>query len=157
MKIGDGLLGLLVGALGLAVIWHVQGFPSVPGHFYGPGLFPGLIAVGLLACGGTLLLRALRTAPAGGFRLDPEAWRGHPRGAVSGALMLAAILAFIFLGDLVGFQILGFATLLGFYLWLGRSLPKALMFAAAITLALDLLFRLVLHVPVPSGPLTGVW
>lgn len=157
MKIGGGLLGLFIIALGIAVIWAVSGFPNMPGHSFGPGLFPSMIAGGLLICGGLLLARTLRTAPAGGFRLDAAAWRHHPRGAVAGAMMVAAILAFIFFGEDVGFQIIGFVTLLAFYLWLGRTPVMALAVAAGVTLALDLLFRVVLHVPVPSGPLTGLW
>lgn len=157
MKFGDGLLGFFILALGVAVLWHVRSFPIVPGHFYGPGLFPGMIAVGLLACGSVLLLAGLRRAPAGAFRCDPQAWRGNPRGAISGVMMLATLLAFIFLGEEIGFQIIGFTAMTAFYLWLGRSIPMAVGVAAAVTLALDLLFRLVLHVPVPSGPLTNLW
>ncbi|MCJ8145195.1 tripartite tricarboxylate transporter TctB family protein [Ancylobacter sp. A5.8] len=157
MKIGGGLLGLLIVALGLAVIWNVRGFPSMPGHSFGPGLFPTMIAGGLLVCGGLLLVRVLRAAPAGAFSVDAGAWRDNPHGAVSGAMMVAAILAFIFLGDEIGFQIIGFVTLCAFYLWLGRGPVKALTIAALVIVSLDLLFRIVLRVPVPSGPLTGLW
>lgn len=157
MKIGGGLLGLLIALLGIAVIWSVRSFPNMPGHAFGPGLFPSMIAVGLLVCGGLLLARTLRSAPAGAFRVDAVSWRGNPRGAVSGAMMVTAILAFIFFGEAIGFQIIGFVTLLAFYLWLGRAPVKAAGVAAVVTLGLDLLFRVVLHVPVPSGPLTGLW
>ncbi|HSI41403.1 MAG TPA: tripartite tricarboxylate transporter TctB family protein [Xanthobacteraceae bacterium] len=157
MKFGDGLIGLFIVALGVAVFWHVQSFPSVPGRFYGPGLFPEVIAAGLLICGAIMLAGVLRAAPIHAFRVEAPSWRGNPRGVVSGITMLAAILSFIFLGDAVGFQIIGFVTLVAFYLWLGRPLPVALLVAAGVTLALDLLFRVVLHVPVPSGPLTELW
>lgn len=157
MKIGDGLLGLIILGFGLAVIWHVQGFPNMPGHYFGPGLFPALSAAGLIICGGLLMMRGMRAASAGAFAVGAPSWRGNPRGAVSGAMMLATILAFIFLGEDIGFQILGFVALLAFYLWLGRGPVKAVTVAAGVTLALDLLFRSVLHVAVPSGPLTGLW
>lgn len=157
MKIGDGLLGLIILAFGAVVIWHVQGFPNMPGHYFGPGLFPSLSAAGLIVCGGFLLLRGMRAAGPGAFAFRAPSWRGNPHGAVSGLMMLATILAFIFLGEEIGFQILGFVALLAFYLWLGRGPVKAVAVAAGVTLALDLLFRSVLHVAVPSGPLTGLW
>jgi putative tricarboxylic transport membrane protein len=157
MKFGDGLIGLFIVALGVAVFWHAQGFPKVDAQFYGPGLFPQMIGAGLVACGAVMLVRMARVAPAVAFRVDAASWRGNRRGATSGAMALVALLSFIFLGDAIGFQIIGFVTLVAFYLWLGRRLPVALLVAAGVTLALDLLFRLVLHVPVPSGPLTTLW
>ncbi|GLK71507.1 tripartite tricarboxylate transporter TctB family protein [Ancylobacter dichloromethanicus] len=157
MKFGDGLIGLFIVALGVAVFGQAQGFPKVADQFYGPGLFPQIIAAGLVLCGAILFARTLRTAPAASFRVDAVSWRGNRRGAMSGAMVLAALLAFVFLGDTVGFPIIGFVTLVAFYLWLGRRLPVALLVAAGVTLALDLLFRLVLHVPVPSGPLAAFW
>ncbi|MFD2030764.1 hypothetical protein ACFSKM_11690 [Ancylobacter dichloromethanicus] len=39
MKFGDGLIGLFIVALGVAVFGQAQGFPKVADQFYGPGLF----------------------------------------------------------------------------------------------------------------------
>ena len=42
MKLNDAVWGALFALLGAAILWHVQGFPRIPGQNVGPGLFPGL-------------------------------------------------------------------------------------------------------------------
>ncbi len=68
MRIDDTVLGALVALLGAVVLWHVQGFPVIPGQRFGAGLFPGVIAAGMVACGLLLAGRASTTRP--GFRLS---------------------------------------------------------------------------------------
>ena len=51
MRINDAVFGVVLLALGVAVFWHVQSFPKIPGQNVGPALFPGIVAVGLIACG----------------------------------------------------------------------------------------------------------
>jgi putative tricarboxylic transport membrane protein len=58
LKVNDALSGAGLAALGGVVLWHVQSFPAMPGQKFGPAWFPGLIAIGLLACGVVLMLRA---------------------------------------------------------------------------------------------------
>jgi putative tricarboxylic transport membrane protein len=157
MRLGNGILGTVFAALGAAVAIHVRGFPEVPGHFYGPGLFPGMIAAGLIVCGAGLVVRGLRAKTGSAFAVDPAVWIVSRRNSVSGALVLAAILSFAFFGETLGFQIPAFATLAGFYLWLGRGPLRAFALAVALTVVLDLLFRVLLRVPVPTGVLSGMW
>ena len=47
MKVNDALSGAGLAALGGVVLWHIQGFPAMPGQKFGPAWFPGLIAIGL--------------------------------------------------------------------------------------------------------------
>jgi putative tricarboxylic transport membrane protein len=157
MRLGDGILGTAFAALGVAVGIHVRSFPEIPGHFYGPGLFPGLIAIGLLVCGAALVVRGVRSKQGAAFALDPGVWRANPRNALSGVFVLVAILVFAFFGETIGFQIPTFATLAGFYLWLGRGPVRAFAVALGLTIALDLLFRVLLRVPVPTGVLSNLW
>jgi putative tricarboxylic transport membrane protein len=58
LKVNDALSGAGLAALGGVVLWHIQGFPAMPGQKFGPAWFPGAIAAGLLACGVLLILRA---------------------------------------------------------------------------------------------------
>ena len=44
MKVHDALAGAGLAALGAVVLWHIQGFPAMPGQKFGPAWFPGLIA-----------------------------------------------------------------------------------------------------------------
>ena len=44
MKINDAVFGVVLLALGVVVLWHVQSFPKIPGQKVGPALFPGSIA-----------------------------------------------------------------------------------------------------------------
>ena len=57
MKVDDRILGALFALLGVVVLWHVQGFPVIPGQKFGAALFPGVISAGLVICG-LLLARA---------------------------------------------------------------------------------------------------
>src|SRR4029078_8792795 len=65
MKLNDAAGGALLALLGAPILWHVQGFPRIPGQNVGPGLFPGVLAVAMLVCGAILIatgLNAGRTA-----------------------------------------------------------------------------------------------
>ena len=42
MKLNDAVWGALFALLGAAILWHVQGFPRIPGQNVGPALFPGV-------------------------------------------------------------------------------------------------------------------
>ena len=55
MKINDAFWGVLLMALGAAVLLAVRGYPNLAGQPVGPALFPSLIAFGLCT-GGALLV-----------------------------------------------------------------------------------------------------
>ena len=42
MKLHDALTGAALAIFGAVVLWHVQGFPLIPGQKYGAALFPRL-------------------------------------------------------------------------------------------------------------------
>ena len=49
MKVNDAVVGACLIALAIAILVHIQAYPLIPGQNYGPALFPGVIAVGLIA------------------------------------------------------------------------------------------------------------
>ncbi|MEI2417043.1 tripartite tricarboxylate transporter TctB family protein [Orrella sp. JC864] len=156
MRVGDAVLGLMSLLLGALVLWHVRGFPEVPGHYFGPGLFPSAIAAGFVLAGVLLMVRgARRRRAAPDPDGQPAAARTGAHGMAGAALAVGAILAFIFLGETVGFQLLALATLSAFYLWAGRRWLEILLLPLLLTLALDLLFGRLLRVPLPAGWLSG--
>ena len=154
MRIDDRLFGLLICVLGIAIIRHSAGFPGISGQYYGPAFLPTVIGWGLIACGLVLLGAGLRRAGLRGAMLAFPDWVGSPRGLLGVAVMLGAIVAFVLLGDRIGFQILAFATLILLYLTAGRSLVRSVVAALGVTIVMELLFGKLLRVPLPRGLLT---
>ena len=85
MKVNDAVIGVALVAFALAMIWHTQSFPAMPGQDYGPALFPRVIGAGFVVTGLILIAGGLarrRTEPwlagANWLRSRP------PRGPVPG-------------------------------------------------------------------------
>ena len=53
--------GAGLAALGAIVLWHIQGYPAMPGQKFGPAWFPGLVAIGLIVCGALLAAQGVRS------------------------------------------------------------------------------------------------
>ena len=66
MKLNDGVWGALAMLLGAALLFRIRDFPTIPGQDYGPALFPGVIAVGLLLCGVGLVMKGVAARRVGG-------------------------------------------------------------------------------------------
>ncbi|HET7347988.1 MAG TPA: tripartite tricarboxylate transporter TctB family protein, partial [Acidobacteriaceae bacterium] len=118
MRTGDGLMGFVLAALGIAVFWYAAGFPNTSGTYYGPAFVPQIIGIGLVICGAILVIRAIRVSGAGIFSVQIIYPFDQVRAIPSVALVLASILALVFAGEAVGFQTITFATLLTAFLWL---------------------------------------
>ncbi|HWK72534.1 tripartite tricarboxylate transporter TctB family protein [Pollutimonas sp. M17] len=157
MRLSDTLLGLLATVLGIAILWHIQSFPQIPGHYYGPAMFPAIVAWGFILFGGLLLIRVGRQAGWRQALLSCPDWRGNGRGAFAVLVVLASIQAFIHLGDAIGFPLLSIVTMGVLFLWAGRSLVFSVGLAVFITLLLDALFSKLLRVPLPAGVLQPFW
>jgi len=155
VKINDLLFGLIIAGLGLAVLIYAGTLPDVPGHYYGPGLFPTVIGAGFLVCGGVLAGSTFKSRERSTL-IDCPDWRGASRGLVQVALMSVAILVFVGFGDLIGFRLFAFVTLAAMYLVAGRGLLVSLLLAVVITALLDTLFVGLLGVPLPVGELPGL-
>ena len=150
MKINDAVAGAALIALAIAILFHIQGYPLIPGQKYGPALFPGLIAVGFIATGSLLVVRGAR---AGRPLFAPGAWMRVP-GLVANFLAVCAALVFYVLAvGPLGFIPTGIVLLLALFLKFGvRSLP-AIVTAVATTLVIHWLFYKLLRVPLPWGVL----
>jgi putative tricarboxylic transport membrane protein len=150
VKFNDALIGAALAALGAVVLWHIQGFPPMTGQKYGPAWFPGLIAIGLVACGGLLILGRLRAAAPQPLAQLPE-WVRRPRAVAAVASVIGGLLFYIFAVDALGFHITAAALLLAWARFLGASLPLALPIAIGATVAIHLSFYKLLKVPLPWG------
>ena len=125
--------------LGAAIAVIASGFPTLPIMAYGPGLFPKIVAGGLVLSG--IGIAVERGMPQAG-----PALRALP---ILGVLTVIA--AFALSLDLLGFHIAGGLAMIAAILLFGGGWLQALIFAPIATVLLHLLFYNVLRVPLPWG------
>jgi putative tricarboxylic transport membrane protein len=132
------------------ILWHIQGFPAMPGQKFGPAWFPGLIAIGLGLCGFGLIITGARQHAA--WLAFPD-WihRPAPRAAV--AAVIAGLVFYILAADWLGFHLTSVALLAFWMRRLGASWRVTLIVSVLATLAIHLAFYKALRVPLPWGVL----
>ncbi len=150
MKINDALSGAALTALGAVVLWHIQSFPPMPGQKFGPAWFPGLIAVGLIACGALLVVARLRVAAPEPL-LELPGWMRRSRPAVAVAAVIGGLLLYVLLVDTLGFHIVAAALLAAWSRLLGAPWRLAVPVALVATVTIHLAFYKLLKVPLPWG------
>ncbi|MDQ6680206.1 MAG: tripartite tricarboxylate transporter TctB family protein [Pseudomonadota bacterium] len=154
MKFNDVLWGALLVLLGAALLVHVQSFPTIPGQRVGPGLFPGLIAVGFCVCGVILVVRGWRARAAGGADAAWYAWPDwsrSPRHVLGFAVLVAVNLFYLFAVDTLGFVVTG-SIYLAALMWVLKVRPARIVpIAVVLTLAIHFCFYKLLRVPLPWG------
>jgi putative tricarboxylic transport membrane protein len=155
MKVDDALAGAALVALGAVVLWHIQGFPPMPGQKYGPAWFPGLIAGGLVICGALLVVARLRAATSEPLLVLPD-WMRRSRPVAGVASVIVGLLLYVFVVDTLGFHITAAALLLAWSRLLGASWRLALPVSLAATVVIHLAFYKLLKVPLPWGLLERV-
>jgi putative tricarboxylic transport membrane protein len=130
------------------ILWHIQGFPAMPGQKFGPAWFPGLIAAGLGVCG-VLLMRSGLRAPAAWVALPEWVRRARPRAGV--AALVVGLLLYTVLADKLGFHIVGCFVLAVWMRVLGAAWRLVLPVSLMATLAIHLAFYKAMRVPLPWG------
>jgi putative tricarboxylic transport membrane protein len=150
VKVNDALTGAALVALGAIVLWHVQGFPKIPGQNYGAAWFPGWIAAGLMVCGALLIATRLRASAPVPLLALPD-WTRRKRPVASVAAVIAGLIAYVLVVDTLGFHITAAALLLLWSRLLGASLRVALPAALAAATVIHLAFYKLLKVPLPWG------
>ena len=163
MKFNDALWGVLFVAGAAVILIHVQGFPRIPGQNVGPGLFPGLIAVGIAFCGVILIARGIRARRGASLAHGDHAngaWIAVPPWLKSGKhltafLVLVAINVFYLVAvDRLGFIPTGFIYMLAFMWVLGVRWTMSIPVSIVMTLLIHYAFYKLLKVPLPWGVLT---
>jgi putative tricarboxylic transport membrane protein len=155
MKISDAVFGAVFLLVGIVVVIHVQGFPRIPGQQVGPGLFPGLIATGLAACGVLLMVSGYRKRAAEPWYETAE-WMRSGRHFVAFAAIVGGVVAYVFLANAVGFLIVSPLLLWMWFTVLGVPRRRAVIVAVVAALVIWYAFYKLLRVPLPWGFLTGV-
>jgi putative tricarboxylic transport membrane protein len=143
----DRWTGLGLAVLGSAVLWTARAFPQVPGQKLGAAFLPMIIGAGLLLCAIALVVRSFRRSA------YPE---GKPAAAVrehfgSSAVIIGAVLAYIFLAERVGFLIMAPLCIVPVFLALGVRWLPACLWALGGTVVVHLAFYKLLRVPLPWG------
>jgi putative tricarboxylic transport membrane protein len=130
------------------VLWHIQGFPAMPGQKFGPAWFPGLVAAGLAICGVLLVFSGLRQRSPWATLPD---WVHSGRARAGVAAFIAGLVAYILVVDAVGFYLTGI-VLLGLWLRvLGASWRITAIVALVGTIVIHLAFYKGLRIPLPWG------
>jgi putative tricarboxylic transport membrane protein len=120
----------------------------MPGQKFGPAWFPGLIAVGLAACGLLLIASGLRArAP---WATAPE-WLRSRRARAGVAALLGGLVFYVLAADTLGFHVTGVLLLALWVRVLGASWRATLIVAVVATLVIHLAFYKLLRVPLPWG------
>jgi len=152
MKLNDAIFGLLLLALGGAVLAIVQGYPKIPGQQVGPALFPGLIATGLCVGGLILIVRGWRERAVSPW-LEMQAWVRSPRHLLAFAVTLASILFYIYVAEALGFLFTSVLILATNFVVLKVPPGRAVLIAVIATLVIHFAFYKLLRVPLPWGVL----
>jgi putative tricarboxylic transport membrane protein len=153
MKLNDAIFGLVLLALGVAVLLGVQGFPKIPGQPVGPALFPGLIAVGLCISGVLLVVRGVRTRAAQPW-LAWEDWVRSPRHIAALVVLLGSVVFYIAAVNWLGFLPAAALILLALFWVLRVPTLSAVVIAVIAAFVIHFAFYKLLRVPLPWGLLT---
>jgi putative tricarboxylic transport membrane protein len=158
-----GLSEIVVGALcvvlGAVVLVHSAGFPTLPGGYPGPGLFPQILATLIALAGLAVAWQGLRLRRRTG-RTQPEPDSVEPREQApratalsNAAAVLLAVPVYMALVERIGFPATMSLINAGLMLKLGVRWAYALPVSVGVGLAVFYLFARVLRVPLPFGPL----
>jgi len=132
--------------LGGVVLWHIQGYPAMPGQKFGPAWFPGLIAVGLILCGVLLAARSQKDV----LVAFPD-WIRSPRAVAGVASVIAGLLFYVIAADWLGFYLTALVIQVVWMRVLGASWRLTLPAAVVATLVIHLSFYKLLRIPLPWG------
>lgn len=157
MRIHDSLIGVVLLALAAFMAFEAAGFPPMPGQRFGPSLVPNLLAAGFAICGLVLVATGLRNREVKGL-VELGEWAGKGGHVVDVGLVVGGLALLILVWRPVGFLI-GATLYTGLLAarFRGGRLASSFAIAFLACFAIDWAFRRLLLVPLPQGPLTGLY
>lgn len=144
--------GALVLAVGVSLLVAALRFPFFLQSGPGPGLLPVVVAVGILAAGLVLVVKALR----GRDTVEAPRW-APPAGWLRVALMLAALSVCFLVLELLGFLVVTTLFMGVMIFCLGERSWRMLATVPPLSaIALYAVFAVWLRVPLPKGIITFI-
>jgi len=159
MKLNDAVWGALLIFFSVAILVHVQSFPTIPGQKVGPALFPGVLAVCLAVCAVLLMVKGLASRARGGERarwLELDGWTRSRRHVRAFAAVVGVNVFYILLVGKLGFILTGTAYLALLFIVFGVKKRLVVPLALGLTLGIHYAFYTLLRVPLPWGVLEGI-
>jgi putative tricarboxylic transport membrane protein len=167
MHLSDRVTGLFMVALGGLAAYGGSRLPPVPGQQIGPNVFPMVVGIGLVLCGGMIALRIGRSfedeaeADLAKITSTEEAVASQATSSwTTGIKVLlppAMLLFYVYAVDKLGFLPTAAAIVLTIATALGARLMLAVPLALGAPLFVNLVFSKLLRVPLPSGLLPLPW
>ena len=153
MKLRDAVFGLLLLALGAAVIATVSSYPTIAAQRVGPALFPGLIALGLVIAGLILIVSGWRRrATVPWLRFEP--WVRSPRHVAGVVGVIGSVIFYIVASEKLGFFLTSLLILTVCFRLFGVALGRSVLIATIATFVIHFAFYKLLRVPLPWGVFT---
>ena len=147
MKKGNLVLAAVCAVLGIGVIAMASGYPKAADYgtgVPGPGLWPIVISIVLLACTALLLFKTLRMSPEKNTKI--ELWTTGTRRVY---ITMGILVVYLIVLPFLGFIISTFVLELIFIQWFAKKNPIiTVVISAAITMVVYCAFRFLLNVPV---------
>lgn len=148
MRVSNTVIGLGTIIFGIWVILYARNFPKLEQGYPGPSLFPMVLAVLFIFAGIILIVQDIRSG-AKKLKFDiSDLSRVH---LVNIALILGAILFYIFVSDFLGFQFTSVIILVVMMKRLRVSTAWSVIMACGVTFSIYILFAKILLVPLPWG------
>lgn len=165
MFIPDKVSGVVLAGLGAAAAYGGSLLPPVPGQQVGPNVFPMVVGLGLVLCGGLIALgvgsvleqEAEADLAAHSAKVEPAPSASPLVNGAKTLLPPALLFAYVFVGDKLGFVPTAFAIVLTVSLAMGARLKLALPLALIAPVLVHLIFLKLLRVPLPPGLLPMPW
>jgi putative tricarboxylic transport membrane protein len=154
MKLNDAIFGLLLTVFGIAILFAIRNFPSIPGQSVGPALFPGLIATGLCIGGVLLMVQGWRVRSQVPW-VSLQDWVRSPRHVLGLALLVGSVVFYMLASQRLGFLICAPLMLTALFAVLRVPLGRAVLVAVIASLVIHFAFYKLLRVPLPWGVLVN--
>jgi putative tricarboxylic transport membrane protein len=141
--IGVGI-GLII--LSAWIFWYASSYSRATIYYYGPNLFPQILAVGMCICAIILIVKATQGKSLA--KVDSI----HLRGFVRMIIAIVMCVGYLFLMQLIGFAIGTTVFLYVLMMFIGQEgLIKRITSSVAVSFIVWAIFRYFLIIPLPTG------
>ncbi len=146
MKKADIGVGIGLIILSAWIFWYASSYSRATIYYYGPNLFPQILAVGMCICAIILIVKATQGKSLA--KVDSI----HLRGFVRMIIAIVMCVGYLFLMQLIGFAIGTTVFLYVLMMFIGQEgLIKRITSSVAVSFIVWAIFRYFLIIPLPTG------